>query len=122
MDIRGLLISSGCLWLGACNESALPLPKAGPNQTQSAIVVPYPPPPARPEIVPAKTGDRVVWIDGAWSWDRRRWVWQRGRWEVPPTGAHHALPKLEQLPDGSLGWYPGGWQWPNKQAAPTRDE
>ncbi|MBK9261353.1 MAG: hypothetical protein IPM54_16310 [Polyangiaceae bacterium] len=112
---------SGSLVLSACNKSALPLPKMGANESTTSITVPYPPPPARPEIVPPKAGDRVVWIDGAWIWDRRRWVWQRGRWEVPPTGAHYAHAKIVQLPDGTLGWVPGGWQMPNQQSAPAKN-
>jgi hypothetical protein len=108
-----ILIVVGCLFLGACQKSALPLPPMGPNENTSVTIVPYPPPAARAEIIPPKPGNRVVWVDGLWIWDRRRWIWQRGRWEVPPTRGHYAASKLVYLPDGTLGWYPGGWQTPN---------
>ena len=113
MDIRGLVMVCGGLWVAGCNKSALPLPRMGPNEGATPVVVPYPPPPARAEIIPARPGDLVVWIDGSWVWDRRRWVWQRGRWEAPPTGAHYALSKIEQMPNGTLRWFPAGWQTRN---------
>ena len=123
MDIRGLLILPIGLWVMACNKSALPLPISGPNEGAAPVVVPYPPPAARAEIIPAKPGNRVVWIDGSWTWDRRHWVWQRGRWEVPPKGAHYATAKVEPLPDGSLGWFVGGWQTANGQPVrPSRSD
>lgn len=123
MDIRGLLILPFGLWVMACNKSALPLPISGPNEGTTLIVVPYPPPAARAEIIPPKPGNRVVWIDGSWTWDRRHWVWQRGRWEVPPKGAHYATAKIVPMPDGSLGWIVGGWQMANAQTVtPVRSD
>lgn len=123
VKIRGLLYLSVGLFVMACNKSALPLPKTGPNEGTTPVIVPYPPPAARPEIITTKPGDRVVWIDGMWTWDRRRWVWQRGNWEVPPKGAHYATSKVVPMPDGSLGWFAGGWQMPNGQSVtPTRSD
>lgn len=116
MDIRGFLIVFVFSFVMACSKSVLPLPPSGPNEGTSSVVVPYPPPAARPEIIPAKPGNRVVWVDGVWSWDRRRWVWQKGKWEVPPKGAHYATAKIVPLADGTLGWIAGGWQMPNAQA------
>jgi hypothetical protein len=114
------------MFVMACNRSALPLPKTTPNKGTSPTTVPYPPPPARAEIIPQKAGERVVWVDGSWNWDQRRWVWQKGRWEVPPKGAHYRLSKIMRLPDGSLGWLPGGWQTsndqPDKSGAQNRNE
>ena len=112
MDLRGLVIPICGLLLMACNRSALPLPPTGPNGGKNPIIVPYPPPPARAEIIPQKAGERVVWIDGSWSWDRRRWIWQKGRWEVPPKGSYYATSKTVEMPDGTIGWLPGGWQKP----------
>jgi hypothetical protein len=123
VDIRGLLILCGGLLVMGCKKSALPLPRLGPNEHTAPIVVPYPPPPARPEIITPMPGERVVWIDGSWTWDRRRWIWQRGRWEAPPTGAHYALSKIVHFPDGTLGWIPGGWQTrTSKSAEPARTD
>lgn len=114
MDIRGLLIVFG-LFFSACKQSALPLPRMGPNENQNLISIPYPPPAPRPEMIPTRPGNSVVWIDGSWNWDRRRWVWQKGRWEVPPTGAHYAHAKIVHNPDGSLQWAAGGWQTRSNQ-------
>lgn len=120
MDIRGILISSFALAAMGCNQSALPLPKMGPNENTAYTIIPFPPPAAKAEIIPTKPGNRVVWVDGSWTWDRRRWVWQKGKWEVPPSGkAHYALAKVLHLPDGSLGWVPGGWQTPGERAKQT---
>jgi hypothetical protein len=116
VDIRGFLIVFVCLFVGACSKSVLPLPPSGPNEGTSPVVVPYPPPAARPEIIPAKPGNQVVWVDGVWLWDRRRWVWQMGKWEVPPKGAYYATAKIVPLADGTLGWVAGGWQVPSAQA------
>lgn len=115
MGIRGFVILFCGMFVMACNRSALPLPEARPNEGNSPTIVPYPPPAARAEIIPIKPGERVVWIDGSWNWDRRRWVWQKGRWEVPPTGAYYRLSKILRLPDGTIGWIPGGWKTKNEQ-------
>lgn len=118
MDIRGLLILCGGLFVVGCdNKSVLPMPPTGPNESTTPVIVPYPPPAARAEIIPPKPGARVVWIDGTWLWDRRRWIWQKGRWEAPPTGAYYAQSKVVQQADGTLAWYPAGWQTRNGQTA-----
>lgn len=122
MDIRGFLIFCWGLFVLGCNRSALPLPAMGPNQNSSYTTIPFPPPAPKAEVIPPKPGNRVVWIDGSWTWDRRRWVWQKGKWAVPPTGAHYALAKIVQLPDGSLGWVPGGWQTPGVQNTQTEQD
>lgn len=117
MDIRGLVIALCGIFVMACDKSALPLPRTGPNTNKGMTVVPYPPPAARAEIIPPKPGSRVVWVDGTWNWDRRRWIWQRGRWEAPPTGAYYASAKITRLPDGTIGWTPGGWVLSNGEMA-----
>jgi hypothetical protein len=119
VDIRGLLILTSGLLLSACTKSALPLPPTGPNEGTVPIIIPHPPPPVRAEMIPARPGEQVVWIDGVWTWDRRRWVWQGGRWEVPPTGAFYTQPKIVHLPDGSLGYFPGGWQTRKSPKSPA---
>lgn len=65
----------------------LPTPRYSAQPTSALVPVPYPPPPARVEIVPDSPQDGAVWIDGEWSWDGRRWGWKLGRWLVPPPSA-----------------------------------
>jgi WXXGXW repeat (2 copies) len=112
VDLRGFLMLICGLLVISCNRSALPLPRTGPNGGKNPTIVPYPPPAARAEIIPVKPGNHVVWVDGSWNWDRRRWVWQKGRWEIPPKGSYYALPKIVEMPDGTIGWLVGGWQKP----------
>lgn len=61
------------------------------QQPTSALVeVPYPPPPARVEIVPDPPADDAVWVDGEWVWQGGRWAWRAGRWVVVPPGVAFA--------------------------------
>ncbi|AUX27328.1 hypothetical protein SOCEGT47_079150 [Sorangium cellulosum] len=102
--------------LGGCGSS-LPLPPTGPHlPSDPAIVVPYPPPPARVEIVevPEEPGG-LVWIDGEWQWRSRRWAWLPGRWEPVPLGAYFAPATTVRRADGSLVWFAGAWHVPAKK-------
>lgn len=93
----------------ACG-SALPLPPNGPHVRDEPIEVPYPPPPAVPEIVPPnRAGKQAVWVDGEHLWTNGAWVWQPGRWEVPAPGSYFARPEGRRLADGRLIWYAGTW-------------
>jgi hypothetical protein len=85
-----------------------PLPVAQPEGAFTEV--PYPPPPARPEIVPDRPEADVVWIDGEWSWQRRRWAWILGRWLVPPAPeARFAAAAWRRDKSGKLWWAPGSW-------------
>jgi hypothetical protein len=88
----------------------LPLPEMGPHVSEAPVVVPYPPPPARVEIVTPRPSVRDVWVDGEWLWRGRRWVWQRGEWTVPPPNSYYAPPVTLRQPDGTLTYFRGGWR------------
>jgi hypothetical protein len=99
--------------LGACGDATLPTPKLGSHSGDELIVVPYPPPPARVEIIPARPADkRSVWIDGEWVFQAQRWTWQAGRWVVPDPRAYYAPPTTVRLSDGTLVWFAGTWHAP----------
>jgi hypothetical protein len=96
--------------LAGCSSGA-PVPPTGPHTKDRPVFVPFPPPAARPEIIPPVNvpGEGAVWVDGEWEWRGSRWVWQEGRWEVPYNGAYYATPTVVRLPDGRLAWYRGMW-------------
>lgn len=96
--------------VGVGCSSPIPVPRTGPHTGDEPIVVPYPPPPARPEILPPVNvpGEGAVWVDGEWEWRGTRWVWQEGRWEIPP-GSYYARPVTIRLADGRLAWFRGSW-------------
>ena len=121
--VRHMTSSSGCARpslraLGSCALLLLPLvgcgsrhPEAprGAHPPSDAVVVPYPPPPAKVEEVPAQPGANCVWTDGYWEFTDR-WEWQDGAWVVAP--AHCRLAPVElrrqqgQLWHARPRWYP----------------
>lgn len=106
----------------ACGES-IPTPTTTPHTAEdAAVVVPYPPPPARVEIVPSQpaTLESAVWIDGEWQWRGSRWVWLPGRWEVPYPGARFAPSTVVRRSDGALVWFGGVWHFPPERSAAAR--
>jgi hypothetical protein len=107
------LVLAAALVVTACGSSQLPVaPTTHHGDGEPFIIVPYPPPPARAEIVPLDpeptTG--AVWIDGEWEWKGRRWVWKGGRWEVPKASTAWAPATTVSLADGSLAHFPGTWR------------
>ena len=110
--LLGALLASA---LGGCS-SELPLPRTGPHLPEDiAVVVPYPPPPARPEVIPPKTADNLVWVDGEWQWRSRRWVWLPGRWEPAYPDAYYAPATTVRRADGTLVWFTGVWHQTGKK-------
>jgi len=109
VDFFRVLILSVALALFGCARS-LPLPEIGPHVGEAPVVVPYPAPPARVEVVPERPGEKEVWVDGQWIWSVRRWVWQRGGWQVPPPNSYYAPPVTLRQPDGTLAHFQGGWR------------
>lgn len=102
----GLLLAASS---AACRP-VVPVPPAGPHVDDEAIVVPYPPPAAVPEIIrPHNLGKDAVWLDGEWQWDGSTWVWQAGRWEVPHPGTYFARAQGVRRRDGALLWFQGSW-------------
>ena len=97
--------------LAALAVLALPAAHAaGYPEHPVTVVVPYPPPPARVEIVPPAPGEREVWVDGQWIWRGSHWVWQAGGWQVPPADSYYAPPVTLRQQDGSLAYFEGGWR------------
>jgi hypothetical protein len=89
----------------------IPVPPSGPHAGDEPTFVPYPPPAAKPEILPAPdpNAESAVWVDGEWEWKGTRWMWLSGRWETPYPGSYYAKPTVVRLPDGRLAWYRGTW-------------
>jgi len=109
------VLSALAFTLAACKQST-PDPKLGPHTDEEPVTVPYPPPPARVEIIPSPPAElkKPVWIDGEWQWRSRRWVWQAGKWEVPVAGGYYAPAATVRLADGTLVFYKGTWKVPGK--------
>jgi hypothetical protein len=91
-----------------CGGSSLPRPPRAPNVASAYVEVPYPPPPARVEFVPAKPSDGAVWIDGHWRW-LDRWRWQLGGWVSPPPNQRYAAWAVTRATDGRLYFAPATW-------------
>jgi hypothetical protein len=85
MRLRLVLVAMGCAI--ACGGPSVQLPAYGRHTTAALVEVPYPPPPARMEMIPKAPSDDAVWIDGEWVWQLRRWAWKPGRWVAAPKGA-----------------------------------
>jgi hypothetical protein len=81
----------------------------GAHPPNDAVAVPYPPPPAKVEEVPAQPNAACVWADGYWDFTDR-WEWQPGEWVIPQ--AHCRLAPMELRRQGGLllharpRWYP----------------
>lgn len=112
--VLALLALLAPLSLAACGYT-LPTPPRGPHTADDpAVLIPYPPPPARVEIIPLPPEglSGAVWLDGEWQWRGRRWVWLPGRWEVPFPGAYYALATAVRRATGDLIWFAGAWHFP----------
>lgn len=94
----------------ACGAS-LPAPPTGvhPQGFTTFVEVPYPPPPARVEVVPPKPAEGAVWVDGQWDYEARSWVWRPGGWVSPPANAYFAPWLTVRRVDGKLFFAPGSW-------------
>ena len=100
----------------ACAGSSVPRPHYAPQTTAALVAVPHEPPPARVETAPrepkgtgAKGVGAVVWIDGEWTWKRRRWAWVPGRWVEPLEGAVYSPWVTVRGSDGTLYFAPSVW-------------
>lgn len=105
----GVLIATLVAFALACGSRAVP-PAYTAQPTSALVMVPYPPPPARAEIVPKRPNDAAVWVDGEWVWQTRRWAWRRGRWVVPPAGARFAPWTTVRDGEGNLYVASGVWR------------
>ncbi len=104
------LLSTFVLAPIACGSSGIPAPPYAPQPTSALAEVPYPPPPARVERVPASPRRNATWVDGEWTWRGRRWLWVRGRWVVPPAGARFSPWAMVRAKDGTLWEARGAWR------------
>jgi hypothetical protein len=98
--------------LAGCGAAPLPHPRYAQQQTSALVPITHEPPPARVENVPPRPASElgVVWIDGEWSWKRRRWVWSPGRWVSPPIGSTYSPWVTVRAPDGALYFAPALWR------------
>lgn len=109
-SLRACLFAA-CALVAACSS---PAQRPGPTlvaQPRTAFVpVPYPPPPARVEVVPASPRPDAIWIGGEWDYRFRRWIWTYGRWTIAPAGGRYARWTLVRDRRGELSFAPGAWR------------
>jgi hypothetical protein len=103
--LRRLVAVSMTAQAVACG-SAIPEPGSAERPATDFVEVPYPPPPARVEFLPAKPRSGAVWIDGEWEWDGRRWAWRYGAWVAPPSGILYSRWTTIRRSDGTLLFAP----------------
>ncbi len=94
---------------GAGCSSEIEHPPYAPQPPTALVEVVSPPPPGRVEIVPPRPIRPAVWIDGEWSWRRRRWAWLPGRWVQTPADAKFSPWVFVRGVDGRFWYAPGGW-------------
>ena len=83
-----------------------------PQDNAAPIIVDFPPPPARVEVVPADPGPPCVWVDGQWNYVARRWRWRDGDWVQPAEGCYYAPPRMVWVPQmktDTLYYLEGRW-------------
>jgi len=78
-------VLGGTLAVAGCTAELPRPPLAADVRDRSWVEVRYPPPPARPEVIPEQPDEGALWIDGEWRWRGVRWAWIRGRWVHPPS-------------------------------------
>ena len=112
-------------WAGllvtACG-SRQPAAPTGPHPAGSTnyLDVPFPPPAARVEVVPAPPHEAgAVWVDGEWAWQGKRWAWLPGGWVIPPRGAYFAPWLVYRLGNGRLLFAPGAWHAASGERLPN---
>jgi hypothetical protein len=94
----------------ACGGSiAAPRTGTPPAGARVYIEVPYPPPAAEVEVVPARPREGSVWVDGEWSWQGKRWVWQPGGWFLPPPSGYFAPWLTYRQANGRLLFTASSW-------------
>ena len=100
----------GCFALPACSPS-VPEPATGSHPAAAFVEVAFPPPAARPEVIPPAPSNDAVWLDGEWRWRRDRWYWVLGRWVDRPEGAaYFARSALRYDAEGKLHHAAGTWR------------
>ena len=110
-----LVVASVAVSLCAC-APGLPLAAIGPHIDEEPVIVPYPPPPARVEVIPPSHKDTEVWVDGQWLWRGRRWLWEAGGFVVPPKDSYYAPAITLRQADGTLAYFEGGFRRPKQSS------
>jgi hypothetical protein len=99
---------------GMACSSKLPHPPYAAQPTSALTEVPFPPPPAHVEIVPARPASdadkAAVWLDGEWTWRNTKWSWKAGRWVIPPAGAAFSPWTSARGENGTCYFAPGTWR------------
>jgi hypothetical protein len=116
MRTRVSVLAIGLMALGCSSD--LPHPRYTGQPTSALKEIPYQPPPARVESVPAKPLDDAVFVRGEWRWDGRRWSWKEGAWFVPPPGVLFARWVTVRAQDGKLYMAQGTWRDANGKEVP----
>lgn len=89
------------------------MPAAAIDGTNASarVEVPYPPPPARVELIPAQRDPAQVWVDGQWDWNLDDWVWRGGEWTTPPSEDAYFTPwTTVRAKDGRLYFVAATWR------------
>jgi hypothetical protein len=109
------------LALAGCGGLPKPVMTAAP--VSAFEEVPYPPPPARAEVVPQKPRSGDVWVDGEWDWDGKKWRWEPGGWVAPPPNATFQPWMTSWRRDGRLFYARATWRDASGRAidGPTPD-
>ncbi len=117
-----LVIGAALSTLGCAPR--IPAPPTGPHKQDTPVLVPYPPPPARVEVIPDQPEPEALWIDGHWVWTAGGYAWQPGQWDKPRPGAHYAPATMVRRRNGELFYYVGAWQGagppPSSSAKPSQ--
>jgi hypothetical protein len=114
-----LILLAGIVLLMAACAPRVPVPPTGPHRQDTPELVPYPPPPARVELIPPAPAPEALWIDGHWIWTAGGYAWHAGRWEPARVGAHYAPATTVRRSNGELLYYVGSWQ---SDPAPTASD
>lgn len=99
--------------------AALPTPEEAIHRRDTFVEVPYPPPAALVEVVPAPRPAGAVWVDGNWVWRGRYYVWQRGGWMQQLDGLSYASWQCRLANDGRLLFAKGTWYDVHREPAPA---
>jgi hypothetical protein len=105
---RALALAGGLAATSLGCTPALPTLARGEPDLSRYVIVPYPPPPARVEIVhePPRALASPCWIDGSWIRGSRDWEWTNGRWVACDAGSEYVPSALVRAPSGELRFVP----------------
>lgn len=109
--LLALLVAASAPSVG-CRGVEVRVPARGPDGPEASewTCVDYPPLAAKVEELPAPPNAASVWVDGEWSWNRKRWSWRPGGWLEPAGGSHYLRSAVVRLPNGALAWHAGHWR------------